>query len=61
MMETYNQEFANDQDCIAWILCQIIDDDAPLRWKRYRFAADCIATNKGLMGLLRARGEFLDA
>lgn len=37
------------QDRIAWALCQIIDDDAPLYWTRYRYAAFCIATNHKLM------------
>lgn len=40
-------------DRIAWALCQIIDDDAPLRWMRYRFAARCIASNRELMADLQ--------
>ena len=56
--ETYNEETASTQDRIAWVLCQIIDDDAPLRWTRYRFAANCIANNKKLMsGLKKLGGE----
>ncbi len=45
----YNSETASTRDRIAWALCQIIDDDAPLRWTRYRFAAECIAKNEALM------------
>lgn len=45
MYEPYNKETANLTDRIAWALCQIIDDDAPVRWTRYRFAAACIAHN----------------
>jgi hypothetical protein len=44
---------ANTKDRIAWVLCQIIDDDAPMRWTRYRFAAECIALNKELMADLQ--------
>ena len=35
------------------VLCQIIDDDAPMRWTRYRFAAKCIASNGELMNVLK--------
>lgn len=48
--EPYNPETASTRDRVAWALCQIIDDDAPLRWTRYRFAAGCIAHNKDVMG-----------
>ena len=40
--EPYNEETANPEDRLAWLMCQIIDDDAPLRWTRYRFAAGCL-------------------
>lgn len=49
MYEPYDKETASVQDRIAWTLCQIIDDDAPMRWTRYRFAATCIAKNSELM------------
>ena len=49
----YNEETASTEDRIAWTLCQIIDDDAPMRWTRYRFAAGCIALNKKLMADLQ--------
>jgi len=49
MYEPYDRENAGIKDRIAWTLCQIIDDDAPMRWTRYRFAAVCIANNKELM------------
>ena len=52
--EPFQRETANTQDRIAWVLCQIIDDDAPLRWTRYRFAAQCIARNPELMADLQA-------
>ncbi len=45
----YNEETASTEDRIAWALCQIIDDDAPMRWTRYRSAAWCIAKNPKLM------------
>jgi hypothetical protein len=48
----YNENTATTEDRIAWALCQIIDDDAPMRWTRYRFTATCIATNPELMALL---------
>jgi len=47
--EPFNKETANTTDRIAWALCQIIDDDAPCRWTRYRFAAGCIALNDDVM------------
>ncbi len=49
----YAPKTASTKDRIAWTLCQIIDDDAPMRWTRYRFAAECIAKNPELMADLR--------
>ena len=49
MFQPYNEDTASTEDRIAWSLCQIIDDDAPMRWTRYRFAAECIASNPKLM------------
>jgi hypothetical protein len=49
MYEPYNEETASTEDRIAWALCQIIDNDAPMRWTRHRFAAECIARNEKLM------------
>lgn len=57
MYESYDEETASTKDRIAWTLCQIIDDDAPLRWTRYRFAAECIAKNPKLMADLIKLGE----
>lgn len=51
--EPFNKETASVTDRIAWALCQIVDDDAPLRWTRYRFAAECIAKNPEVMNDLR--------
>jgi len=60
MYERYDEETASTEDRIAWVLCQIIDDDAPMRWTRYRFAAECIAGNQKLMAdLLILRTDFL--
>lgn len=49
----YDEETASPRDRVAWALCQIIDDDAPLRWTRYRFIAECIALNPEIMTALR--------
>ena len=57
MYERYDKATASTQDRIAWALCQIIDDDAPMRWTRYRFAAECIARNPELMADLAALKE----
>lgn len=57
MYEQFRKETANTQDRIAWALCQIIDDDAPMRWTRYRFAAECIARSPELMADLKKLGE----
>lgn len=54
MFEPYNKEAASTEDRIAWALCQIIDDDAPMRWTRYRFAAICIARSEELMADLQS-------
>lgn len=53
MYEPYDKETASPRDRVAWALCQIIDDDAPMRWTRYRFAADCIAMNPEVMADLK--------
>jgi len=56
--QPYDKETASTTDRIAWALCQIIDDDAPLRWARYRFAAGCIASNREVMAdLIELQGE----
>lgn len=52
-MTPYIPKIASIEDRVAWALCQIIDDDAPLRWTRYRSAAICIARNKSLMDDLK--------
>lgn len=57
--EPFNKETASRKDRIAWTLSEIIDDRAPLRWTRYRFAAECIAMNKELMADLKALGKEL--
>lgn len=49
MYQSYNKETASLEDMIAWTLCQIIDDDAPFRWTRFRGVAVCIALNDDLM------------
>jgi len=49
MYEQYNKETARAEDRVAYALCQIIDDDAPMRWTRFRMAANCIAKNSELM------------
>lgn len=61
MFAPYDEKTANTTDRIAWTLCQIIDDDAPMRWTRYRFAAECIARNLRLLADLDCLGEELMA
>lgn len=53
MFTPYDESTASLEDRIAWVLCQIIDDDAPLRWTQYRSTAVCIATNPKLMAALK--------
>jgi hypothetical protein len=57
MFTPYNESTASLEDRIAWALCQIIDDDAPMRWTRYRSAAVCIAANREVMADLKALAE----
>lgn len=57
MFEQFDETTASMEDKIAWALCQIIDDDAPMRWTRYRFAALCIAKNRELMTNLQLLAE----
>jgi len=57
MYEPYNKETASARDRVALALCHIIDDDAPMRWTRYRFVATCIADNEDLMKDLRELAE----
>lgn len=52
MYERFDKETASATDKAAWILSEIIDDAAPMRWTRFRFAAVCIANNAELMALL---------
>ena len=54
MYESFNRDTASTQDRVAWTLCQIIDDNAPLQWTRYRGVATCIASNRELMADLAA-------
>ena len=57
MYQTFDEQTASVDDKIAWVLCQIIDDDAPMRWTRYRFVADCIAGNAELMAMLQVHSD----
>ncbi len=57
MFTHYDETTASVEDRIAWKLCQIIDDDAPLRWTRYRAVAFCIATNEELMQDLKTMAD----
>lgn len=57
--EPYNELTASMTDRIAWALCQIIDDDAPMRWTRYRFTAECIARNDKMMAELQVLRDRL--
>ena len=50
--EPYNEATASPEDKIAWGLCQLIDDDAPLNWTRYRSTAKSIATNAVMLDSL---------
>lgn len=45
------------RDEAARILCEIIDDDAPLHWARYRSVVDCIVNNERLLELLNELKE----
>ena len=55
--QPYDEATASATDRAAWALCQIIDEDAPLRWTRYRFFAECIAINDKLMTDLNTVSE----
>jgi len=50
--QPYDEQNANTTDRVAWVLCQIIDDDAPLRWTRYRGVAECLANSFEAMDAL---------
>lgn len=49
MYERFDKDTASTLDRTAFALCQIIDDDAPMGWTRYRGVAQGIAHNKDLM------------
>ncbi|NKF21564.1 hypothetical protein [Solimonas marina] len=53
MYEPYDEKAASAEDRVAWALCQIIDDDAPMRWTRYRGVANCIAAIPSVMADLQ--------
>jgi len=59
MYKPYDKETASAKDRVAWALCQLIDDDAPLRWTRYRLAAMCIAGSQETMADLHELREQL--
>lgn len=57
MYRAYDENTATLEERTAWILCQIIDDDAPLRWSRYLGVVGFLANNdKFIMSLLTAAG-----
>lgn len=33
------------EERLAWLLCQIIDDDAPLQWRKHIWVAECLISN----------------
>lgn len=45
----YDPNTASPIDRVAWQLCQILEDDAPVGWTRYRDAAICIAHTPSIM------------
>ena len=49
MYEPYNEETADSLDKAAFILSEIIDDNAPLNWTKFRAYASYIARNDKLM------------
>jgi len=56
--EPYDEDTATAEDRLAWLLCQIIDDDAPLRWTLHRFTAGCLlAERNGLKEIVAKRDE----
>lgn len=57
MFETYDEESASPTDRAAWILCQIVDDDAPIRWTRWRGYASCMANSDELLAAFKAMRE----
>ena len=59
MYQPYDKATASAEDRVAYALCQIIDDDAPLRWTRYRSVATGIAYSDDVMSDLRSIAEKL--
>ena len=51
-MKPYNEETADLQDKAAFILSEIMNDNAPIGWERYRGYSYFIANNHELMRLL---------
>lgn len=47
----------DDKDDAARILCEIIDDNAPLNWQKYRPIVTLIANNDKLFKLLNEGGQ----
>lgn len=47
--EPYNEATATMTDRVAYALCQIVDDDAPMRWTRWRYVVDCLVTNQQVL------------
>ena len=56
--ERYDEDSANPIDQLAWMLCQIIDDDAPLQWTKYRGPAICLLSKKNnLRNIIKRHDE----
>lgn len=51
--EPFDKQTAAVEDRIARALYQIMDEDAPMRWTRYRSVAACIAFNPKVMADLQ--------
>jgi hypothetical protein len=53
----YDKTNATPVEKLAWALCQIIDDDAPIRWARYIFVAECLIHSDEFKSLYRSIAE----
>ena len=51
----YSPPTDSDQDQVAHILSELLNDNAPIGWERYKYAADCLLRSEAFKRLYTAK------